>query len=453
MPWILDDTIAAIASAPGSAARGIIRISGPQSIEIAAAGFLRGDGKPLSSNGAAEGSDGQWQLAEIGRPVPCFLMLWPTSRSYTRQPVAELHLPGAPPILEAALADVCRRGARLAEPGEFTLRAFLHGRLDLTQAEAVLGVIDARGETELRTALRQLAGGLARPLDELRNRLLDLLAHLEAGLDFVEEDIEFISDAELRRQLKEIQTEIDSILAQTAGRSAGTAIPRVVLRGRPNTGKSSLLNALAGRNVALVAEVAGTTRDYLSAEIREGDFAFAVIDTAGIEAAASAGPAADAQSHADEQATESALALFCLDATRPIDAWEQAELARIDATPRLIVVTKIDQGMVVEPPIDAVATSSLTGAGIDLLRQWIRDALIRESHGESGIVAATSVRCRTSLEAASEAVARALAAIEAGEELVAAELRLALQDLGMVVGTVYTDDVLDRIFGRFCIGK
>lgn len=454
MSWILDDTIAAIASASGSAARGILRLSGPQAIEIAAAGFRLGDGGRLTPSRFAEGHDGEWRLAEIARGVPCYLMLWPDERSYTRQPVAELHLPGSPPILEAALADLCRRGARLAEPGEFTLRAFLHGRLDLTQAEAVLGVIDAKGESELRGALRQLAGGLARPLDQLRNRLLDLLAHLEAGLDFVDEDIEFISAEELRQQLTAIGKEIDSILLQTAGRAAGAALPRVVLRGRPNTGKSSLLNALAGRRVALVAEIAGTTRDYLSADIRDGEIAFQAIDTAGIETPPLApGPESDAQIHAREQAAEAALELFCLEAARPLEDWERAQLEAGSAWPRLIVVTKIDQGMQVRPPREAILTSSFTGEGIGSLRQRIGEIMEQQSHRESGVVAATATRCRTSLEAAGSAICRALDAIEGGEELVASELRLALEELGMVVGTVYTDDVLDRIFSRFCIGK
>src|SRR3954471_16937592 len=201
---ITDDTICAIASALSGAARGIVRISGPTAVDIAAK-LIDGD------SGVG--------LKHVVRPtaLPCFvcanvagdrhklecdLFVWPGARSYTREPVAELHTFGSLRILEALVSTICQSGARLAEPGEFTLRAFLAGRLDLTQAEAVLGVIDAQGSSDLSTALVQLAGGLARPLDRLRDELLQLLAELEAGLDFVEEDIEFISPSVLQDRLE-----------------------------------------------------------------------------------------------------------------------------------------------------------------------------------------------------------------------------------------------------------
>src|SRR3954454_5157463 len=196
MAFDLDDTIAAIATASGGGLRGIVRISGPKSVEIAA-GFM---GAELSESLPTCRRATMHLPRELGL-VPMTLYLWPTTSSYTRQPSAELHLPGSPPILEAGLEAVCQAGARLARPGEFTLRSFLAGRLDLTQAEAVLGVIDADSRQELESALAQLAGGVARPLRALREQLLDLLAQLEAGLDFVDEDIEFIAAAELKRQL------------------------------------------------------------------------------------------------------------------------------------------------------------------------------------------------------------------------------------------------------------
>ncbi|MEX1225021.1 MAG: tRNA uridine-5-carboxymethylaminomethyl(34) synthesis GTPase MnmE, partial [Pirellulales bacterium] len=198
-----DDTIAAIGSAAGGAARGMVRVAGPRAIDVVAGVFTPIDASAaLAEVRAASVVPGSIRLAsEPPLTLDCDLFVWPNERSYTREPLVELHLLGSPPLLHAVLDEVCRQGARLAGPGEFTLRAFLAGRIDLTQAEAVLGVIDARGDADLKTALRQLAGGLSGPLDQLRDRLLDLLAHLEAGLDFAEEDIEFITAEELAGQL------------------------------------------------------------------------------------------------------------------------------------------------------------------------------------------------------------------------------------------------------------
>src|SRR5204862_8124866 len=168
--------------------------------------------------------------------LPAIIYLWPTARSYTRQPLAEIYLPGSPPLLDLAVRTLCTHGARLAEPGEFTLRAFLAGRLDLTQAEAVLGVIDARGSEELDTALAQLAGGLARPLHQLRDELLQLLAELEAGLDFVDEDIEFVSPLELIERLQSAGDLLDEISQQMASRHIANNGQQIALVGPPNVG-------------------------------------------------------------------------------------------------------------------------------------------------------------------------------------------------------------------------
>ncbi len=214
--------------------------------------------------------------------LPADLFLWPQGRSYTRQLLAEIHTFGSPPLVDEILQSLCRNGARLAQPGEFTLRAFLAGRIDLTQAEAVLGVIDAADRNQLQAALAQLAGGLARPLGQLRSDLLDLLADLEAGLDFVEDDIRFVTPDELNRRLAAAAETIDQIGAQLTGRDAATARPRVALIGYPNVGKSSLFNALVGNAAALVSTQAGTTRDYLSATIDACGMSIELIDTAGI---------------------------------------------------------------------------------------------------------------------------------------------------------------------------
>ncbi|MBQ2851215.1 MAG: 50S ribosome-binding GTPase, partial [Thermoguttaceae bacterium] len=231
---------------------------------------------------------------EPPRLVRCAHFYWPSGRGFTGERAVELHLPGAPPILDAVVRSICSTGnARLARRGEFALRAFLNGRIDLTQAEAILGAIDARSDGELQTALEQLAGNLSRAFGALRETLFDVLCNLEAGFDFVEEDIEFVSTDEIRAQLENAISQIDETLDRTRSRGTLDRAPRVVLAGLPNAGKSSLYNRLvqtfgaknaATENAAaLVSDVAGTTRDYLETELTVDDVAFVLVDSAGVE--------------------------------------------------------------------------------------------------------------------------------------------------------------------------
>ncbi|MEM6331108.1 MAG: GTPase, partial [Planctomycetota bacterium] len=325
-PVIADerDTIVAAATPRAGGVRGVVRLSGPQTVEVLRP--LVGGPLELRRPTRRPGASLEVVLAGAPRRAPCDVYLWPGRRSYTRQPSAELHTIGSPPLLDAIIAAVCGAGARLAEPGEFTLRALLAGRIDLTQAEAVLGVIDAPSGPALESALSQLAGGLSRPLQHIREDLLQLLAELEAGLDFVEEeDVRFIEDAELTRRLDAALAAVRSLLEQTATRGRSEFLPRVTLVGPPNAGKSSLFNALRqhaaadGRQQqapgvtaanALVSPTAGTTRDSLTAEVTAGGVRFLLIDTAGVEpgpaAGVQTGPAgvADAASRRDAAAAD-----------------------------------------------------------------------------------------------------------------------------------------------------
>ncbi len=459
MRFDLTDTIAAIASAAGGAPRGIVRMSGPAAVACVAPLFAPAEALELAALRRPRRIAGSLRLPAPLGEIPCDLHVWPTERSYTRQPSIEIHTLGSPPVLQATLAAVCDSGARVAAPGEFTLRAFLAGRLDLTQAEAVLGVIDAEGVNQLRIALEQLAGGLATPLHALREQLLELLAHLEAGLDFVEEDIEFITAAELDAQLAQIAAQIHQLAAQMQTRDAHPGEYRVVLYGRPNVGKSSLFNALAGgAAAALVSDKAGTTRDYVSCQVEIGGLRCQLIDTAGQGGAQHAIDVA-AEARAVEQARRAPLALLCVDPTGDLSDWELQESTR-ENPQRLVVLTKADLARpddypALPPQTDAMVVSSATQTGLAELRQAIARRLSALAASELHCVAGTAARCRDSLRLAVAAVERAreVAVANLGEELVAAELRVALEELGRVVGAVYTDDVLDRIFSRFCIGK
>ncbi|MCA9236840.1 MAG: 50S ribosome-binding GTPase [Planctomycetales bacterium] len=510
MPLDTDDTIVATASASGGAARAVVRISGPAAAQTLGACFVQRDAPAgLPNAGPPRLLAGRIRIATEGaqppRDIPADLSWWPTNRSYTRQPVGELQLPGSPPLVQAVVDALCAAGARPARPGEFTLRAFLAGRLDLTQAEAVLGVIDARGAGDLDAALVQLAGGLSQPLGQLRSDLLDLLAELEAGLDFADEEIEFIAADELQRRLAVSQDIVAATRTQLQVRGAAAGCPRAVLAGPPNAGKSSLFNALAERygiepahTPAIVSAAAGTTRDYLVVRLNLDGVLVDLVDTAGADAFAldeielSAQRATDAQRHAAE------VQLTCIDAaTLPPPSQGGAGGGTPSSAPYvsdanrvLALLTKSDQyapaeiaqrlaqfpgahlqgwlgtqrsaapsGATLDPAaagLRPVAVSSRTGDGIEQLAERLRSTIL-DLHDEVGhsAVAATALRTADSLRHADAALAAAitLTAQRGQEDLIAAEIRTALHALGEVVGAVYVDDVLDRIFSQFCIGK
>ena len=465
--YLTDDTICAVATPPGGAGRGIVRLSGPDSHRIALADFtpaasFSGRACPALFRRSADSACGWFgclRLPRIETSIPVAVCVWPAGRGYTGQAAAELHLPGSPPLLEAVVAWACQLGARPAERGEFTLRAFLAGRVDLAQAEAVLGTIEAEDPRQLDVALRQLAGGLSGPIQRLRDELLALTAELEAGLDFADENLDTIDAHRAAAGLAEVETQLDRLRRQMGARGRTDAMAVVILAGRPNSGKSSLFNALLGSESAIVDAAPGTTRDYLRGQLDLAAAPCALIDTAGRDE----GRAIDAIDRlAHEQAMLAGevarLRLLCIDQSRPLSAWDEGQLARFDPHSDLLVLTKGDLPSRVHLPADgpiAVHTSARTGEGLDVLRSRV-EALLRADDGSHGeIVAATAARAEKALMRAFDAVSRArkLSERTAGDELIAGELRVALDELGRVVGTVYTDDVLDRLFERFCIGK
>ncbi len=458
----IEDTIVAIASAPGQAMRGIVRVSGPQTVAVVGLIFDSFESDSLAKTlsqaprkltSALSGK----LILEDGIALPGELLVWPTNKSFTRQPTAEFHTIGSSPLLQSAVKAICKAGARIAEPGEFTLRAFLSGRIDLTQAEAVLAVIDSTGEEQMDTALRQLAGGLAGPLGEIRRQLIGTLAELEAGLDFVEEDIEFISKSELKRQLLRASTNLDKVAQQINARDIDSGSIKVVLYGLPNSGKSSLFNALTNSESAIVTQVAGTTTDFVSASVEIGSNAIEVVDTAGIEASVGS-IKTQSQSQRETQQQQALVRLLCIDSSKPSSEWEVKELKQA-APNTLVVLTKsdLDQSNDIskQTELPFVITSSVTSTGLDQLRDQIELIVAGAQPAETSVVGSTVLRASESLRESQRSLEHAISATQGdlGEEIVAAEIRLALQALGQVVGTVYTDDILDLVFGKFCIGK
>lgn len=439
-----DDTIAALASAPGAALRGIVRVSGARAFETVAELLWPGD-PPIEAKTAAC-MPRRLRVDGLSIPLPADVCFWPGRRSYTRQPLAELHLPGSPPILEAVLGSLHARGVRAAQPGEFTLRAFLAGRVDLLQAEAVLGVIDAADPQGLARALAQLGGGVSSQMVQLRGDLLDLLADLEAGLDFADEPIEFVSHSTLVGRLGLARDALASLVARSASRWRSSDRPVVVLAGPPNAGKSSLFNALVGTHAALVSEIRGTTRDYLQVEIDVENLPITLVDTAGDEPATTGVPGR-AQSQRQEAIERADLVVWCF----PADA-DERNRARPDGPRSLSIVTKAD---LLTEPSQALSVSTLRRTGLDQLRTQIVSRLTVQQPDEAGLLGTSAARCRDSLLGAIAALDRAvdIARHEADQELLAIEVRESLEELGKVVGAVYTDDILNRIFSRFCIGK
>jgi tRNA modification GTPase len=383
--------------------------------------------------------------------LPASIALWRAPHSYTGEDVAEIHMAGAPPLVTQVLADCLKRGARLARPGEFTLRAFLSGRLDLTRAEAVLGVIEARNAAQLDAALRQLAGGLSRPIHELRDRLLDVVAQLEANLDFAHEsDVNPLGRAVLAAELESAAETLSALAGRLERRDRAAGNPRVVLSGPPNSGKSSLFNALLGQDRAIVSPRAGTTRDYLTAACDLNGIVVELIDTAGLDLARDP-IETQAQGQRADQAGQADLLLDCISS----DTWAAHSELMLGDTQSLRVWTKCDLG---RPELaqasEAIVTSAATGEGLDELRvQMAR--LLSSSKSEADSPASTAARCRDSLAGAKAALEAASRTLRngGGEELVALDLRLALDELGKIVGAIVTEDILDRVFQRFCIGK
>jgi tRNA modification GTPase len=447
-----NDTIAAIASPPGPAERGIVRLSGPAAWRIALSDFIADEVKPPPER--PELRAGRIQVDGLRCRLPVSLALWPAPRTYTGQQLVEIHLVGSSPLLGAVLAHCLGRGARLAEPGEFTLRAFLSGRIDLTRAEAVLGVIDAQNPHQLHAALAQLAGGLSAPVIELRDHLLDAVAHLEANLDFTEEpDVDPVGRAELAERLRGYTGQLIAFAAQLDDRERGDHHPRVVLTGAPNAGKSKLFNALVGRDEAIVSPQAGTTRDYLTARCVCDGLTIELVDTAGAEISTDA-ITHQAQSHRTDQLAIADLIVTCV----PCDQTDDLANTLAGDRRHLVVTTKFDLSPPSPPPnrsrADAIRTSALERLGLEELERVIASRL-RGQDGSAHLPLGTAARCRGSVLSAEAAIRSAIDTLELGlgEELVAADLRLAMDELGRVVGSVVTDDILDRIFSRFCIGK
>ncbi len=476
MQGAVEETICAIATPLGEGGIGVVRLSGTKALDVASGVVRFSAGRALSSL-----PNRRMALAQLldslggSRSTPDFSQAPPLDEalvvvmraphSYTGEDVVELHCHGGPYVLQALCEALVRRGARLAEPGEFTKRAFLNGRLDLTQAEAVLDTIQAKTAGSLRLAQEQLRGTLSKEIDRLRETLIRLLAHVEAGIDFTEEDIAFIKRPELAAGLGETKAAINRLADSCQeGRILREGVTAVII-GRPNVGKSSLLNALLQTDRAIVAPLPGTTRDVLEEVLNIRGVPVRLLDTAGVRQTADfVEQEGVRRSHAAMEVAE--LLLVVLDGSQPLTEEDRDLVGRYPEKKRLVVVNKCDLPSALDQaevealhgppgPSAVVQISAKTGDRLDDLRDRIRSLVLRQDFEPGDTPLVTRLRHRTALLRAQDALGHAEASVAQGlsGEFVAMDLRAGIDALGEITGAVTTDDILDRIFREFCIGK
>jgi len=457
-----NDTIAAIATPPGTGGIGIIRISGVGARAILQRLFTPsrrhvGLKSHTLYHGTVAGRDGR-VLDEV---LAVFMR---APRTYTREDVVELHSHGSYLVLSSILAEVLRLGARLAEPGEFTKRAFLAGRIDLTRAEAVIDLLQAKTGTGAELAVGQLQGRLFQLIEEIRQGLVDILAVLEVAIDFPEDDLELLDSQRILTQLGErVEAPLTELIAMADRGKIYREGVNIVIAGLPNVGKSSLLNAMLQEERALVTPVPGTTRDTIEEVISVRGVPARLVDTAGIRAATESVEEMGIQ-RARQKVREADLVLFMVDASAPLSAEDMELYASLGDVARIVVLNKID--LVTRDDLDAMAAhfyddrpvsiSARHHAGLPALYEAVYNHIMGDaSQVREREACSPNIRHRAVLEETLAACARLRQALAAGipVDLVAVEVQTALDCLGDIIGLTTPDEVLDRIFAEFCIGK
>ena len=451
------DTIAAISTPPGRGGIGIVRLSGPESAEIAAQLVrLR---HPLEHGRArlADAMDDGHADAGSTAIDEALVTLFAAPNSYTAEDVVEIAAHGSPVVLELLLRRALDLGARLAEPGEFTQRAFLAGKLDLTQAEAVRDLIDAQTLTQARQAASQMGGALSRRVSPVKHALVELIALLEAGIDFAEDDVDVAPAAEISRRIEELRPPLTALAASFArGRIVHDGLTLAIV-GRPNAGKSSLFNRLVERERAIVTATPGTTRDLVTERISLEGIPLELVDTAGLreglEEAEQMGIARSREALAD-----AALVLVVLDATQALNDEEHRLLEAVQGRPAVVVVNKSDLAEtgtldVAGSELARVRTSALTGDGIAELRGLILALATGGAAAEPGML--TSLRHHQAIATTLDALGDAAQANENAipHEMILLDLYRGLWALDSLTGQTTSDDILNLIFSTFCIGK
>ena len=473
----LDDTIVAIATPPGHGGIGVVRLAGPEARAIAAPMLrLRHELEPrravfgelIESCGAETPirvSAADQQSARAGAPAPpeqrideVVVTYFQKPHSYTTDDIIEISAHGSPVVLRYIVELALARGARLAEPGEFTMRAFLNGRLDLTQAEAVRDLIDSQTLFQAKVAAQQLEGALSKRLKPVKQKLVELIALLEAGIDFAEDDISVAPDAMILNRIGEVRAPLEALAASFAyGKVVHEGLTLAIV-GSPNVGKSSLFNRLVESERAIVTSQPGTTRDLVSETVSIGGIPVRLVDTAGIRRALDEAESIGIKKSM-EALSDADLVLVVLDASQPVSQEDRELLSLVAGREAIVVGNKCDLKSspfsVPGSPVRKVETSALTGAGIPELRA----AILHRVSGDSGpqIEAGFLTNARHQKLVNDSLAALAVAANAVAEsvphEMLLLDLYNALRPLDEITGATTTDDILNLIFGTFCIGK
>ncbi|TVP81107.1 MAG: tRNA uridine-5-carboxymethylaminomethyl(34) synthesis GTPase MnmE [Puniceicoccaceae bacterium] len=448
------DTIVALSTPAGESAIALIRLSGPACAEIGQA--ITGRSQALQKRYAHFASYRDLTGAVID---DCVFTYFANGQSFTGDAMLEIAPHGNPLIIQKILTDLMARGCRPAEPGEFTRTAFLNGRMDLSQAEAVSDLIRARSERSLQVAQRQLHGSVGRKMSELTDRLLSVMAHLEAYIDFPEEDLPGEDQAGPAQALRQLISEMKELIETQRYSALLHDGIKTLIVGEPNVGKSSLINALTGSERSIVSEIPGTTRDYISAFIMLGPWRIEILDTAGLHEAGDAIEKIGID-HTIEQSETADFFLLMLDASQPSPTLPESLLARMSTYNTLVIVNKSDLSPTQQhadflPGFKHVSTSLLTRSGLtDLRETWLASihASLTQPQNDGVVV---NARHAASLGQAVEALELASVKLGAGEhtELVATDLRDAIERISEVVGRIDNERMLDALFKQFCIGK
>lgn len=448
----LNDVIIALATPAGSGAISVVRLSGKKSVEIAAKVF-----KSKSDILTAETHTVHYGkiVNATGETIDDVLLtVFREPHSYTGENSVEISSHGNPLIAEKIIGVFLELGARLAEPGEFTRRAFLNGKMDLAQAEAVADLINSRAEASLKGARNQLDGLLSKRVENLRRGLLEISSLIEIELDFAEEDLEFISKEKAINMIKKIVGEVDFLIDSFKfGKIVREGVNATIV-GKPNVGKSSLLNYILKESRAIVSHIPGTTRDVITEEVSIDGILFKLYDTAGIRVTEDT-IEKEGVKRSREAVKRSDLVLFLSDASKGFDEEIYAELLKITDEKRIIkIMNKCDLKSVNEPRAD-VNLSALTGEGVDELFALMKKKTIGSSVYTERTALITNARQLQALKKSREFLERALESLQnrMSGEFVAVDLRAAMDALGEIIGKVTSDDILNNIFSNFCIGK
>jgi tRNA modification GTPase len=450
---LMDETIAAIATPAGEGGVGIIRISGKRALEIGSAVFKAVDGVTLLDRVANSFTYGSIQDQEGVQIDGGLALVMRGPKSFTGEDTVELQGHGGAVVLRRVLRRVLEAGARMAEPGEFSRRAFLNGRMDLTQAEGLYDLIRARSDRAAQVAFEQLDGVLSRSFNELYDAFLVVTANLETTLDFVEDELPDDVFSGIAQKLDDSFRDLDELLETwNEGRLLREGV-RVAILGRPNAGKSTLLNALLGFERAIVSEVAGTTRDTIEEQWVLNGIPLRLTDTAGLRVT-NCCVEAEGIRRAEAHGEAAELIIYVLDASEPLSTEDQRRLDELPMDRSVVVLNKIDLGQEVQV-VDGVAVSLLNRNGLADLKKALIEKL--ETGAEGTAHAVISERHRALLiqarDEAKQARAYLIENIEQQAALACDHLRSALEHLGHVTGRTYHDELLDNIFSRFCIGK